>query len=51
MSRKLKITRGSGNVFADVGFYKDEAEHLTLRAKPMIRGALPAKRRASSGDD
>jgi len=29
MSEKLKITRGSGNVFLDLGFGKDEAESLT----------------------
>jgi predicted XRE-type DNA-binding protein len=37
MSRKLKITRGSGNVFADIGFDKDEAENLKLRAELMMR--------------
>jgi len=26
MSRKLKIARGSGNVFADIGFGNEEAE-------------------------
>lgn len=37
MSEKLKITRGSGNVFRDIGFSKDEAENLKLRAELMIR--------------
>ncbi len=37
MKRKLKITRGSGNVFADIGFDKDEAENLKLRAELMMR--------------
>ena len=37
MSKKLKITRGSGNVFADIGFDKDEAENLKLRAELMMR--------------
>ncbi len=37
MSRKLKITHGSGNVFADIGFDKDEAENLKLRAELMMR--------------
>jgi len=37
MSRKLKITRGSGNVFADIGFDKGEAENLKLRAELMMR--------------
>lgn len=35
MSEKLKITRGSGNVFRDIGFDKDEAENLLLRAQLM----------------
>ena len=41
MSRKLKITRGSGNVFLDVGFPPDEAENMLVRAQLMsrIRGA------------
>ena len=37
MTRKLKITRGSGNVFADIGFDKDEAENLKLRAELIMR--------------
>ncbi len=37
MSGKLKITRGSGNVFLDIGFNKDEAENLKLRAELMMR--------------
>jgi predicted XRE-type DNA-binding protein len=37
MTRKLKITRGSGNVFADIGFDKDDAENLKLRAELMMR--------------
>lgn len=37
MSAKLKITRGSGNVFLDIGFEKDEAENLKLRAELMMR--------------
>ena len=37
MSGKLKITRGSGNVFLDIGFDKDEAENLKLRAELMMR--------------
>ena len=37
MKRKLKITRGSGYVFADIGFDKDEAENLKLRAELMMR--------------
>ena len=37
MSEKLKITRGSGNVFLDLGFDKDQAENLKLRAELMMR--------------
>jgi predicted XRE-type DNA-binding protein len=37
MSGKLKITRGSGNVFRDIGFDRDEAENLKLRAELMMR--------------
>lgn len=37
MSGKLKMTRGSGNVFLDVGFSPDEAENLLLRAQLMSR--------------
>jgi predicted XRE-type DNA-binding protein len=37
MTEKLKRTRGSGNVFLDVGFDKEEAENLKLRAELMMR--------------
>lgn len=37
MSGKLKITRGSGNVFLDVGFPPNEADNLMLRAQLMSR--------------
>ena len=37
MSTKLKITRGSGNVFLDVGFSPSEAANLKLRAQLMDR--------------
>lgn len=37
MSEKLKRTRGSGNVFADIGFPPEEAENLLLRAQLMSR--------------
>lgn len=33
----LKITRGSGNVFRDVGFAPGEAENLLLRSELMSR--------------
>ena len=34
---KLKITPSSGNVFRDLGFRHDEAEHLLVRADLMIQ--------------
>ena len=37
MSEKLKRTRGSGNVFVDIGFPPEEAENLLLRAQLMSR--------------
>lgn len=35
MSEKVKMTRGSGNVFRDMGFSKAEAENLRLRSQLM----------------
>ena len=37
MSKRLKITEGSDNIFRDVGFDEPEAENLKLRADLMIR--------------
>jgi predicted XRE-type DNA-binding protein len=37
MNEKLKITRGSGNVFRDLGFSKAESENLRLRSDLMMR--------------
>ncbi|MDH5221552.1 MAG: XRE family transcriptional regulator [Betaproteobacteria bacterium] len=37
MSEKIKIERGSGNVFLDLGFGKAEAENLRLRSELMVR--------------
>lgn len=37
MTTKLRRTRGSGNVFLDVGFPKDEAENLKLRSLLIMR--------------
>lgn len=40
------IRRSSGNVFRDLGFSREEAEHLRLRSELMIRlGRLIAERR------
>jgi len=36
MSGKLKMVRGSGNVFLDLGFGKAEAENLKLRSGLMM---------------
>lgn len=40
-----KAVRSSGNVFADLGFGKREAEHLLIRADLMIRLQEELKRR------
>lgn len=34
---KAKITRSSGNVFKDLGFGREEAEHLMIRSELMIK--------------
>ena len=33
---KVKVTRSSGNVFRDLGFSPEEAEHLKIRSNLMI---------------
>jgi predicted XRE-type DNA-binding protein len=33
---KTKVTRSSGNVFSDLGFGKEEAQHLQIRSTLMI---------------
>ena len=42
---KTRITRSSGNVFRDVGFPPQEAEHLQVRSDLMIRLEKEIKRR------
>jgi predicted XRE-type DNA-binding protein len=37
MKKRLKIEKGSGNVFRDVGFPAVEAHNLLLRAEMMMR--------------
>ena len=37
MSERLKMERGSGNVFLDVGFPPAEADNLLLRAQLMSK--------------
>ncbi len=34
---KLKITPSTGNVFRDLGFRREEAEHLLIRADLLIQ--------------
>ena len=34
---KLKVSRSSGNVFRDLGFSSEEAEHLRIRSDLMIQ--------------
>ena len=34
---KLKVTQSSGNVFRDLGFPAEEAEHLLVRSDLMIK--------------
>jgi predicted XRE-type DNA-binding protein len=34
---KVKITPSTGNVFRDLGFRREEAEHLLVRADLMIQ--------------
>ena len=44
MKARIKMERGSGNVFADAGFPRGEAENLLMRAELMSQ-----IRRASRG--
>ena len=44
MKARTKMERGSGNVFADIGFPRGEAENLLMRAELMSQ-----IRRASKG--
>ena len=37
MTERIKITKGSGNVFHDLGFPEGEAQNLLLRSDLMIR--------------
>jgi predicted XRE-type DNA-binding protein len=36
-TKKCQFTRSSGNVFRDLGFRREEAEHLLVRADLMIQ--------------
>jgi predicted XRE-type DNA-binding protein len=37
MSKRLRMEKGSGNIFADLGFPPSEAQNLHLRAQMMLR--------------
>ena len=37
MAKKLMVTASTGNVFRDVGFRREEAEHLLVRVDLMIQ--------------
>ena len=37
MTRRLKIEKGSGNIFRDLGFPPGEAQNLIIRAELMIK--------------
>ena len=43
---KLKMTRSTGNVFRDLGFSPEEAEHLKVRSELMLslQKAISARR-------
>lgn len=36
-SSRVRVTRSSGNVFRDLGFSREEAEHLLVRSDLMIQ--------------
>lgn len=37
MSEKMKVVRGTANVFHDLGFPEEEAQNLMLRAQLMMK--------------
>ena len=37
MTKRVKMVRGTGNVFRDLGFREPEARNLALRSEVMIR--------------
>ena len=42
---RVKITPSSGNVFRDLGFSREEAEHLLIRSDLMIAAQKALERR------
>lgn len=37
MTKRLKMVKGSGNIFRDLGFPPEEAQNLIMRAELMIK--------------
>lgn len=37
MTKRLKIEKGSGNIFSDLGFPPGEAQNLIMRAELMVK--------------
>lgn len=48
MATKMKITRGSGNVFLDLGFDAEQAANLALRSSLMIQVRLAVEKMAAT---
>ena len=44
MTERIKMERGSGNVFLDIGFSPEEAQNLHLRSELMTRVERYVKR-------
>lgn len=51
MTERLKMERGSGNVFLDIGFSPEEAQNLHLRSELMTRIELFVKRSGKTQTD
>ena len=45
MARQVRVTASTGNVFRDVGFRREEAEHLLVRADLLIQAQSSSGRR------
>ncbi len=48
MATKMKTTRGSGNVFLDLGFNAEQAANLALRSSLMIQVRLAVEKMAAT---
>jgi hypothetical protein len=42
--KPIRATPSTGNVFRDLGFSKEESEHLLVRADLLIRFRRPSRR-------